>query len=88
MQILFTALIITALFASYAAPAQAATTGCTVSSTSTGQWVTQNSGKAGTITIHVNGTATFTIPRLGQPYKATSDKKARVGGYDVNGKVC
>lgn len=81
-------LIIIALFATCATPAQAATNGCTVSSTSTGQWVTQNSGTAGTVTIHVNGAATFTIPRLNQPFKATSDKKARVGGYDVDGKVC
>ena len=88
MQYLHTALIITALIAASVTPAQAAANGCTVSSTSTGQWVTHNSGKAGTVTIHVNGTATFTIPRLGQPYKATSDKKARVGGYDANGKVC
>lgn len=95
---LYTILLVVALIATSVTPAKAATprptpappttNSCTVGNTSSGQWVTQNSGTAGTITIHVNGTATFTIPRLGQPYKATSDKKARVGGYDANGKVC
>lgn len=80
-------LVVMALIATFL-PAHAAANGCTVSSTSTGQWVTQNSGTVGTVTIYVNGAATFTIPRLGQPFKATSDKKARVGGYDKNGRVC
>ena len=91
-QTLMIALIAAMLTAAYVTPAVAAqskaSNGCTVSSTSTGQWVTHNTGTAGTVTIHVNGKATFTIPRLNQPFKATSDKKARVGGYDKNGKVC
>ena len=92
MQHLEIILLLTALVATYPTPAVAAqskaSNGCTVSSTSTGQWVTHNTGTAGTVTIHVNGKGTFTIPRLNQPFKATSDKKARVGGYDKNGKVC
>ena len=70
------------------APALAASNACYVQALTNGQYVTQTSGKAGTIDVYVNGAYATTISRLNQPWYATKDKKARVRGYDANGLVC
>lgn len=69
-------------------PAQAASNACYVTSRDNGQYVVQTAGKAGTISVYVDGKAVTTISKLNQLWYATKSKTAVVRGYDANGLVC
>lgn len=68
--------------------AQAASNACYVTSRDNGQYVVQTAGKAGTISVYVNGSYATTVSKLNQLWYATKDKKAVVRGYDNKGLVC